>query len=382
MNIDKLREEINAIDEEMVDVFKRRMSVAAEIANYKKVANMPVYDSGREREVLTKAANLAGEEFDNYARILYSTLFNVSRSYQHEKIGENGNSPLAAEIKTAVESTEKLFPERAVAACQGTEGAYSQSACEKLISAPSIMFTSTFEGVFSAVNSGLCRYGILPLENSTAGSVNRVYDLMAKHRTYIVKSIRLRVNHALMAKKGVKLDDITEVISHEQALNQCSEFLKNHPKIKVISCENTAAAAKFVAASGRSDIAAIAGGECADTYSLSVMPKNPQNSDNNYTRFICISKKLEIYPGADRTSLVVTLPHKPGALYHIISKFYVLGMNLVKLESRPIPGSDFEFMFYFDIDASVYSPKLARLICELESESDGFRYLGSYSETL
>jgi Prephenate dehydratase len=382
MNIDELREEINAIDAEMVDVFVRRMRVASEIAQYKKGANMPVFDGGREREVLTKAANLAGEEFDNYARILYSTLFNVSRSYQHEKIGTGGTSPLADEIANGVESTEKLFPERAVVACQGTEGAYSHYACEKIFSAPSIMYMSTFEGVFSAVDSGLCRYGILPLENSTSGSVNRVYDLMAKHRTHIVRSIRLRVNHSLLAKKGAKMSDITEIMSHEQALNQCSEFLKNHPKIKVTPCENTAVAAKMVAESGRTDIAAIAGGECADMYSLSALPENPQNSDNNYTRFICISKKLEIYPGADRTSLVVTLPHKPGALYHIISKFYVLGMNLVKLESRPIPGSDFEFMFYFDIDASVYSPKLARLICELESESDGFRYLGSYSETI
>lgn len=384
MSMKELREEINAVDTEIVELIKKRMNIAADVAQYKKDNNIPLYDGERERELLTRVADQAGADFDSYTRILYSTILDISRSYQHKKINEEkiASSKIANAINDALESTEKLFPERAVVACQGVEGAYSQAACEKLFSVPSIMFMATFEGVLSAVDSGLCRYGILPLENSTAGSVNRVYDLMDKYHTYIVRSIRLRVNHSLLAKKGAKLEDIKEIFSHEQALSQCSEFLKNHPKIKVTECENTAEAAKMVSASDRSDIAAIAGGECADLYGLSVLPVNPQNSDNNYTRFICVSKKLEIYPGADRTSLVVTLPHKPGSLYRILSKFYVLGMNLVKIESRPIPGHDFEFMFYFDIGTSVYSPELAQLICELESSLDGFRYLGSYNEII
>lgn len=384
MNINDLREEINSVDTEIVELIKKRMNICAEIAQFKTENNIPVYDAARERELLARVADQSGTELDSYMRILYSTILDISRSYQSKKIdGEKiANSHTANAIKNALESTEKLFPQRAVVACQGVEGAYSQAACEKLFSVPSIMFMSTFDGVLAAVDSGLCRYGILPLENSTAGSVNRVYDLMDKYHTYIVRSIRLRVNHTILVKKDVKLEDVKEIFSHEQALSQCSEFLRNHPKIKVTECENTAEAAKLVSVSSRNDVAAIAGGECADLYSLTTLPENPQNSDNNYTRFICVSKKLEIYPGADRTSLVVTLPHKPGSLYRILSKFFVLGMNLVKIESRPIPGRDFEFMFYFDIGTSLYSPELAQLICELESSINGFRYLGSYSEVI
>ena len=263
--------------------------------------------------------------------------------------------------------------------CQGVEGAYSQYACDKLFTYPSIMYFSGFEDVFKAVESGLCRYGILPLENSTAGSVNTVYDLMKKYKFYIVHSTRLCIGHSLLAPEGTALSDIKEVFSHEQALNQCSEFIKSIGA-KVTVCKNTAAAAKMVAESGRTDCAAIGSKDCAELYSLRAIESGVQNTDNNYTRFICISKKPEIYPGAKKTSIMLTIPHRPGSLYNIISKFAALGLNMTKLESRPIPGSNFEFMFYFDIEASVYSEYLKALLCELEDDCEQFTYLGSYTE--
>ena len=199
--------------------------------------------------------------------------------------------------------------------------------------------------MFSAIEKGLCRYGIIPLENSTAGSVNKVYDLMLQHEFFIVRSTRLKVDHSLLVRPGTKLSDIREIYSHEQAIGQCQDFLKTLPNVQIIRCENTAAAAKFVAASGRNDVAALASRTCGALYGLTSLRDGVQDQGNNYTRFICISKNLEIYPGADRTSLRMVLAHKPGALYQVLSLFNALGINLNKLESRPIPERDFEFAF-------------------------------------
>ena len=224
--------------------------------------------------------------------------------------------------------------------------------------------------------------GVIPLENSSAGSVNEVYDLMMKHRFRIVRSIRLKVDHNLLVKPGTRKEDIREIYSHEQAISQCSEYLKQFPNAKIIPCENTAIAAKRVSESENANKAAIASSLCAKLYHLSMLSESIQNEGNNTTRFICISKQIEIYPGADRTSLMMVLPHEPGALYKVLSRFYALGINLIKLESRPIPERNFEFMFYFDLETSVYSPQFLQLMGELESLCERFSYLGSYGEVV
>ena len=233
--------------------------------------------------------------------------------------------------------------------------------------------------MFGAVDKGLCRYGILPVENSLHGSVTNIYDLMKKYRFYIVHSVKLKINHALLAKPGVRLKDVKVVYSHEQALAQCSQFLKDK-NYEIQVHENTALAAKFVSESPRDDIAAIASMNCSELYGLDILNDNIQNNENNYTRFICISKNLEIYPGARRISLVMTIPHRPGSLYHLMTKFSTLGINLTKLESRPIPDRDFEFMFYFDLDVSVYDEVVTKLFSLLENGTDHFVFLGCYAE--
>lgn len=378
MDMENLRNEINEIDDSLVRLFEKRMQSAAQLAKYKKEHSVPVSDRTREREIIYRMSGKVTPELAGYTKSLYNTLFDLSKSYQNSLISPE--SKLASEIKKSLEGSEKLFPERAVVACQGTEGAYSQFACDRMFKYPEIMYVNSFDSVFEAVGRGLCRYGILPLENSTAGSVTAVYELMQKHKFYIVGSIKLCISHSLLAAPGVRLDGVKEIFSHEQALNQCSKFLSELKDVKVTVCANTAEAAKSVADSGRSDCAAICSGDCAELYGLSEIASGISNTENNYTRFICISKELEIYPGASCTSLMVRLPHKPGSLYSVISRFAALGVNLTKLESRPVPGSDFEFMFYFDVDASVYSPELAELITQLENELPGLVYLGSYNE--
>ena len=381
LDLNILRTEIDNIDRELVSLFKKRMEVSANVAEYKQQNGMRVLDPSRERALLSKVAELSGEEFEAYTRTLYSTILDLSRSYQHKCLGET--AALAHLIDNAEKNTSRLFPESATVACQGVEGAYSQIAAEKLFRSPSIMFFSNFQSVFTAIESGMCRYGVLPIENSTAGSVKQVYDLMVSRKFKIVRSVRIKIDHNLLANKGASLSDIKEIFSHEQAIGQCSEFLsKLGSDVKITRVENTAIAARMVAESGRTDIASISSRSCASQYGLSTLFSDIQNSGNNHTRFICISKVLEIYPGADRTSLMLVTPHKPGALYKMLARFNALGINLLKLESRPIPERDFEFMFYFDLEASVYSPKLAQLLAELEQECDEFTYLGSYSEVI
>ena len=379
-NLDQMRNDIDAIDSQIAELFRKRMETSLDIARYKKENNIPILNSSREKEVLHKVSEQVGEPFDGYARFLFNTIFEASRSCQNNYWAKE--SDLAQEISEALENTPKLFPNKAVVACQGVPGAYSQAACEKLFEVPSIMYFNSFEGVFNAVEKGLCRYGILPIENSSYGSVGAVYDLMQNYNFHIVKSLRLRVSHNLMAKAGTKLSDVREIFSHEQAIGQCGEFLKSLKDVKVTVCENTALAAKMVAESDRNDVAAISSKECLDLYGLELLKNQIQVSDNNYTRFICISKKLEIYPGSNRISLILSLPHVPRSLYHTIAKFSALGINLTKLESRPIPGSDFEFMFYFDLEASVYSQELINLLCELDNQPETFVFLGSYIETI
>ena len=380
MDLNDYRKQIDDIDRQLLALFGQRMEVAAAIAAYKKEHDLPVLDGKRDREKLLVVAAKTPDDLKDYAVSLYSLLFELSRSHQTRMLGTN--TALTEQIARAIENTPKLFPGSAAVACQGVEGAYSQLACDRLFKLPNVFYFSNFEAVFSAIEKGLCQYGVIPVENSTAGSVNAVYDLMMRHDFRIVRSLRLKVDHNLLANPGAKLSDIREICSHEQAIAQCSAFLQEHPEITVVRCENTAAAAKRVAQSGRKDVAALSSRSCAELYGLTCLASNVQDQGNNFTRFICISKNLEIYPGADRTSLMMVLPHRPGSLYKVLSRFYALGINLNKLESRPMPERNFEFMFYFDLETSVYTPQFQQLMAELPSLCEEFSYLGSYSEVV
>ena len=355
------------------------MEIAAQIGAYKKANGLPILDPARERQILLKIRDKSPEGMGDYAVSLYSLIFELSRASQNRLMGEK--APLTQQIENAVAGTPALFPDSAMVACQGVEGANSQLACEKLFRLPNIFYFKSFEAVFSAIDSGLCRYGVVPVENSTAGSVNAVYDLMMKHNFRIVRSVRMKVDHNLLAKPGTKLSDIREIYSHQQAISQCAQFLQGLNGVKVIPCENTAAAAKLAAESDGS-VAALSSRSCMKLYGLECLAASVQDRGNNSTRFICISKDLEIYPGADRTSLMMVLPHTPGSLYKVLARFYALGLNLNKLESRPLPDRNFEFMFYFDLDTPVYSPGLLQLMGEMDTICEDFSYLGSYSEVI
>ena len=298
MELNDYRLQLDKIDDELLSLFSERMNISADIALWKQDNNLPVLDIRREREKLRVLEEKSPEELREYTVSLFSLIMEFSRSRQNRIL--HPASPETQAIESALRDTPQLFPEKAIVACQGVEGAYSGIACEKLFARPSVFYFSTFDAVFSAIEKGLCRYGIIPVENSTAGSVNAVYDLMLRHDFRIVRSVRIKVDHNLLAKPGTGIGDIREIYSHSQAIAQCASFLQTLSNVKVIPCENTAAAAKMVAESDDPHVAALSSRVCSKLYGLSVLKADVQDSGNNHTRFICISKNLEIYPGADR----------------------------------------------------------------------------------
>lgn len=378
MDLNNIREHIDSIDREITRLLVERMDAVAEVAAAKKSTSKAVRDHARERAIINRVTEQAGETYAPYVKDLYKLIFELSRNYQAQLLSQS--TPLSAQLTAACEAyAGKKFPNRALVACQGTEGAYAQQACEKLIEYPDILYFDTFDGVFNAVEKGMCEYGILPIENSTAGSVTQVYDLMEKHSFHIVGARKLRIDHRLMRKPGAK-GPIKEIVSHEQALRQCSEYFAAHPECKAVPMENTAVAAEFVSKSDRDDIAVIAAKPCAELYGLEIIDESVSNSQSNYTRFICISRKMEVYPDARKISITCNLPHEAGSLNSIISRLAIAGVNLCKLESRPIPGREFEFRFFFDMEADLHDPEVVKLICELEGRTEHFVFLGAYEE--
>ena len=377
MELSEIREKIDTVDDQLLKLFLERMSLAEEVAAYKNEHHLPILNKERERAVLARVTEQSGEK-ERYAYHLFSTLFELARSRQAELI--SAPTRVAAQVKASLEAGSAVFPQTGLVACQGVEGANSQMACDRLLPRGNIVYVKTFEAVVAAVESGLCKFGVLPIENSSNGSVRAVYELLQDHRLSIVRSTRLCIRHELLALPGVKMDDITEIYSHEQAIGQCSHFLEGLNGVRVIPCDNTAAAAKMVSERGDRHAAAISSHPCAELYGLESVRDDIQDSDNNYTRFICIAKDPVIYAGANRISLVIACDNKPGALYDILSKLAALGINMTKLESCPVTGRNFEFIFFLELEASVHEPGVLPMLEELERSCASFQFLGSYAE--
>ena len=377
MDLSDIRKKIDDIDQKLLPLFLERMQVSAEVAAYKKANNLPVLNKQRERDIL-KWVRAESGDMELYADRLYNNIFELSRAYQDELLAEY--SPLTQEIEAGLRYCNEPFPTSGRIACQGVEGAYGQMAADRMFPRGDLTFMRTFEGVFDAVESGLCDFGVLPVENSSNGSVRMTYDLLRTKNVRIIRAERLCIRHQLLAKPGTKLSDITEIHSHEQALGQCSRFIKSlGTGVKAVPCLNTAIAAEYVAKSGQ-NIACIASAGAGELNGLVPIADSIQDSDNNYTRFICIARDTRIYAGADRISLILTCQHKPGALYEILAKLAAVGINLIKLESCPLQGSDFEFVFFFDLQASVMDKRTIAVLQSIERSCESFIFLGNYRE--
>lgn len=377
MELSEIRKKIDAVDEELLKLFLRRMSLSEDVAAAKSTQGLSIFNRAREREILARVTAEAGDK-ERYAYHLFTTLFHLSRARQAELLG--APTQVAAQVRASFAAGGEIFPQTGLVACQGMEGANSQAACDRLLPRGNIIYVKSFEAVAAAVQTGLCKFGVLPIENSSNGSVRAVYDLLQRQHLSIVRSTRLCIRHELLGLPGAKLDELTEIYSHPQAIGQCGHFLDSLSGVRVIPCDNTATASKLVSERRDPHIAALSSHPCAELYGLSVLKEDVQDSDNNYTRFICITKDPAIYAGASRINLVIACDNKPGALYEILSKPAALGINMTKLESCPVSGRNFEFIFFIELEASVQDPGVLPMLEEMERSCQSFHFLGNYAE--
>ena len=376
-DLETLRGELDKLDDGITDLWIKRMSLVKNIAAYKAQTGKKITDGNREDEIIFRLSEKAPEELKLYLKEVYSSIFATSKAYQ--SVNLNLDSLTIKRVKELISAGLEDFPVSGTVACQGVNGANSGTAAKSLFPICNISYFKNFEGVFSAVEKGLCKYGVLPIENSTAGSVSEVYDLMKKHKFYIVRSVRLKVYHCLVGLPGSELKNIKTVYSHPQALLQCAEHLKKLG-VKTVESENTAVAARNLLENGSLNDAVLCSRECAEKYGLKILESSIQDNPYNYTRFICICKNLEIFNETNKISVMTSLSHEPGSLNRTLARFAALGLNLTKIESRPVLGSQFEFMFYFDFEGNILSEKVQSVISELENTSDRFVLLGSYKE--
>ena len=375
MDLLELRKQIDKIDEQLIPLLLQRMEIAKSVAEYKVKRGIPVLNQEREQQILNSVAEKCGEQGDAI-KTIFSATMDASRALQHKIIG--GGQELRDLIDGAVKN-DRLTANGEPIACQGVDGAYSGEAGHALFPDSPIQYYRQFEDVFEAVNRNKARFGIIPVENSTAGSVHESYDLIMKYRFYIVGAYDLKISHCLCAKPGTSYEDVEDVYSHPQALSQCNVFLKNFD-FTGINYTNTAAAAKLVSESDKKNIACICSAAAAKKHGLVILKKEIQNVSNNTTRFIVISKELVIDDDADKITLIFSAPHTTGSLYRVLGRFSMTGLNLTKLESRPVANGKFDYFFYADILGSVNDDATLDLLCALYDELPEFTFLGNYHE--
>lgn len=370
MNLTELRNGIDDIDEKILELFSERMELCAKVAEYKKENGVSIYQENREAQIIRRVRNNSPAGLEDGASMLFYGLMDISRTMQNLSAGNSGEFiPL-----------KKFLPKNvSKVACQGIKGSYSEEAAGKLFGKKPVIFYPSFEEVFEAVETGAAECGVLPIQNSNVGSVSQTYELMAVHNFFINSLIRVEITHCLAAKKGTALSDIKLVYSKNEALAQCSRFLKENG-LERKEYENTAAAAKLVSESEENISACICSEECARLYGLEILSLNIADAAPNYTRFICFSNEPSLPADADTVSVSLSIPHSKGALYRLLTRFAVSGLNLVKIENKSVAGSDFEVIFYLDFTGSCSDPKVIALLNSLKSELNYFKFLGCFKE--
>lgn len=370
MNLMDIRQQIDAVDADIMALFLKRMSLCAEVAEYKRENSLPVFQGGREEQIIERIRSMAPEELKDGAQCLFTGIMDISKCLQQQKLSDGGDTAAA----------RPFIPEAAsLIACQGRSGAYSHEACEKLFPNKEIRFFESFDEVFSAVEAGKADFGILPIMNSSRGSVWETYELMKRHSFYVNSVVQVEVSHCLAAKTKLSLNEIGAVYSHPQALMQCSSFLAAN-SLSGREYINTALAAEYVSRSD-SPSAAICSVKCAERLGLEIIADNIADFSPNYTRFICISKDFLTAANADTISVSLAIPHTKSSLYRLLTKFSVYGLNLKRIESMPV-GNDFEVLFYLDFDGKYDDERVATLLSSLRSELSCFRFLGNYNTVI
>ncbi len=374
--LDHYREEIDKTDKEIVRLFEERMRLVEGVADYKIKSGKEVFDGKREQEKLQNLSGLAHSEFNRRGvRELFEQLMAISRKRQYQLLTENGIT-LPADYALM----DHLYFHNARVVFQGVYGAYSFEAMKEFFD-DTIESThvKTWKEAMELVTNGEADFAVLPIENSTAGSVSDIYDLLLEYNNYIVGEQVLKIDHMLMGLPGASIDDIDVVYSHPQGLAQCREFLQSeHPDWKQQNVLNTAMAAEKVAREGLKNQAAIASRSAAEYFGLQILKEGGLSKEKNSTRFIIISHSRRFVRTAQKMSVCFGVPHACGTLYNMLSHFIYNGLNMYKIESRPIPEKPFEYRFFIDFEGNLSDPAVKNALRGLEAEAVGLRLLGNY----
>ena len=373
LDLSEIRKNIDKIDDQLLDLFRQRMDLTCQVAQYKAAHNMVVFQSEREKAIIQSVRDRSPEELKSSAEFLFTNIMDISKCRQNNAI----TPALEIPHKTAIKPG-------ATVAVQGIAGAYGHAAAVKLFPNGKMDFHGSFAEVFEAVENGSADYGVVPVENSTAGEVTANMELLEKHSVYINRTVTVPCTHVLAAKHGVRSGDIKIIFGHEQAIRQCGEYISSRPYLTVIPYANNAMAAQMVAENRSSELGCICSRECAEMHGLDVVEPAIAADPNNATRFICISKEIEVYDGADTVAVSVSLPHISGSLYRMLTKFAVNELDLTKIQSKPLPleyrTDENEFMFYLEFSGSIDQPVVLRLLNNFETEYSYFRLHGNFSE--
>lgn len=372
MDLSEIRLKIDEIDDKILDLFLERMKLATDVAKYKAEHGMVVFQGDREKFIIDSVKNNSPEELRKSAAFLFMNIMDISKVSQINAITPDAEIPHSSKVK-----------ERPSVAVQGIEGAYGHAAAKQMFQSGSISYYAAFHEVFEAVENGDVDYGVLPIENSTAGEVTANMELLEQHGVYICRTTRVECAHVLAAKKGVCEKDIRILFGHEQAIRQCAGYIGERPGLTVVPYHNNAAAAKMVAENPSGELGCICSAECAEMHGLEIVKKGIATDPNNCTRFICISKNAEVYEDADTAAVSLSIPNISGALYRLLTKFAVNGLSMSKIQSKPLPihvKRQFpdDYMFYIEFDGNINDPKIRKLLRNLEDELNYFKFHGNF----
>ena len=374
MDLLECRNKLDVIDKKIVKLFEERMDICGKVAETKIASGKAVYDAEREKQKLDAVSAMADSEFNQVAvRELFSQMMSISRKYQYSILAEHGRA-----MKLGFERLDQLPMEGVRVVHQGVEGAYSHAAAIQYFGEKAeIYHVARFEDAMKEVQLGNADYAVMPIENSSAGAVIDMYDLLTRYDNYIVAETFLPVNHALLGVPGAKLSDVKTVFSHPQALMQCSAFL-NDNGLKQISVENTAVAAKRVVEEGDKSQAAIASEIAGKLYGLELLKPSIQNNQGNTTRFVILANRKVYQKDAGKISLCFELPHTSGSLYNMLGNFIFNHVNMMMIESRPIPGRNWEYRFFVDIEGNLQDAGVKNALRGIGAEAQNFKILGNY----
>ncbi len=373
--LQELRKQLDEIDTQIVDLYQRRMDICGKVGEYKVSSGKKVFDRQREQEKLAAVtADVSNAFYKKGLTELFEQLMSMSRKLQYQlltKKGALGRLPFIGVDRLEVENSRIVF--------QGTEGAYSQAAMEKYFGQDINSFhVQTFRDAMEAIEEGAADFAVLPIENSSAGAVNEVYDLLMEFENYIVGEVFLRIDHTLAALPGTKIDEIQRVYSHPQALMQSARFLDSHRDWQQMSVANTAVAAKKVLEDNDCKKAAICSAYAAEYYGLEVLEEKINHNENNATRFIVVTNQKIFLKNAEKISICFEGAHESGSLYHLLSHFIYNDLNMIKIESRPVEGRNWEYCFFVDFEGNLADGAVKNAIRGLREEARSLKILGNY----